>query len=103
MTDWAIGDLALCVDARSCPSYRWGGLCAGRVYSVDAVTVDTGPRGFSALHGKGGGVGLAFADAPTPSGTYGWDARRFVKVTPEEEDEFDREVIELMKGGKVKA
>lgn len=95
--DWQVGDLALCVDDRRCPSYRWGGLCAGRIYTVDAVTVDIGPRGFSALYGKGR-IGLAFADAPTPSGTIGWDARRFLKVTPPSADEFDRETIALLNG-----
>lgn len=86
--DWQIGDLALCVNGGS-PRYIdefdcWENsaeyeLQQGRIYTVDRVDLEFGITG---LHF----AGLDWA----------WLASRFVKVTPPEADEFDRETIRLL-------
>lgn len=85
--DWQVGDLALCV--RGGPpiwlpgvglweNYAEYDLQKGRIYTVDRVYTECGLPG---LHFEG----LDWA----------WLANRFVKVTPPEADDFDRETIAL--------
>ncbi len=92
MSDWKDGDLALCIkggkvnpnepDADTYPR-------TGAVYTVR--------RYGEALFFSGLGEALWFYDAPINTiEERVWDAKRFVKVTPGEEDEFDREVVEAM-------
>lgn len=81
MSDWQIGDLALCVEdgpsvwGQAVPAVR------GRIYTVMAIVVD--------------GQGLTFLEIPHPNAE-GYRKERFVKVTPPAADEFDRETIALM-------
>lgn len=95
MSDWQVGDLALCVigghiTGRGVPAYPRAGQC----YKVAAVVLD------EEYSWSGGGheLGLALADGPTnPTSPDGdWHHSRFVKVTPPAADEFDRETIALM-------
>lgn len=81
---WQVGDLALCVNDRAThPIYGNGGLKRGRTYTVQAVP-DFGPGLFLCEISDGNAMG--------------YNRRRFIKVTPPEADEFDREVIEHMLG-----
>ena len=82
--DWKVGDLALCV--RACP-FGNDATRPGHAYSVTQIRINgvnwDGTRS----------TGLRF------QGVARWgysDSRRFVKVTPPEADEFDRETIELL-------
>jgi hypothetical protein len=94
--DWKVGDLALCVDdspARRVAGHRGNSdpvsLVRGRLYTVLFVGPDVYGKGF---------VGLAVTCT-----AWGWFADRFVKVTPPEADEFDRETIALLSGEQVPA
>lgn len=96
--DWRIGDLALCVESgRGNKLFAKVGdhfylengdrtlrVLKGRIYSVANIGRLLGPQR---------ALALGFCESAGP-----WDAMRFVKVTPPEADEFDREVIELMAG-----
>ena len=82
--DWEPGDLALCVDDVRYPiDFETGPLPIkrGRFYTIDSV--------FNSFLGLG--VHLIGVDEPR-----GYFVTRFIKVTPPEADEFDREVIDLM-------
>lgn len=96
MSDWQIGDLALCVDdspARRVDGHRENNdpasLVRGRIYNVLFVGPDVRGKGL---------LGLAVTCKD-----WGWLADRFIKVTPPEADAFDTEVIEQMKGAPVDA
>lgn len=87
MSDWQVGDLALCVRAE--PNSR--GMAhpcrVGAVYIVEAVveSVTSGILGLCL-------VGVHFPGC-SQNGDY---ASHYRKVTPPAADEFDRETIELM-------
>lgn len=92
MTDWQAGDIALCViggkmpysDSISVREYPK----AGAFYKV----VKAGEKSMDFSLKKA----LWFEDAPPNlNGERVWAAFRFVKVTPPEADEFDKETIEL--------
>lgn len=96
MSDWQVGDLALCV--RLAPErgpFLFGEPEPGRAYEV---------LGVSLVHFADDSIdiGLTLDGAPDctdefhdPAGPTWWHGR-FVKVTPQEADEFDRETIALM-------
>ncbi|MGN6290415.1 MAG: hypothetical protein ACTHNA_14265 [Sphingopyxis terrae] len=98
--DWKVGDLALCVSLGAGgyddpvdpvpPAIR-----VGSSYTVTGV--------FAGVHVNGDpGIGLKLKEAkPTLFGAAGFDANMFVKITPPEADEFDRETIDLMNGAPV--
>jgi hypothetical protein len=88
MDDWQPGDLALCIDDRAAEHL----LRAGRIYTVLAVVADPGYDkaerfAYFSLIIKGirehGGA---------------CNPHRFVKVTPPQADEFDRETVALLNG-----
>ena len=91
MSDWQPGDIALCVIGGKIDNspYKLGEYpAAGKFYTVEYV----GPLDFL----TGIDQALWFKDAPKNwSGQRVWGQLRFVKVTPPEADEFDKEVIEL--------
>lgn len=88
MSDWQVGDLALCVK----PSVlATNPAQPGACYQVSGVFLWCGPNGEV--------VGLLLNEIPnTGPGWRGHAAQRFIKVTPEEADEFDRETIALLTG-----
>ena len=103
--DWKPGDLALCV--KLSPWVRIfadgvvggyldrGGPKAGATYTVRSVEGDAGAFG----------VWLRFSDFPDVNAPLwlGYASIRFIKVTPDAEDAFDREVIAHMAGQEVEA
>jgi hypothetical protein len=95
MSDWQVGDGALCVDGRPCPVHCViTGIVEGRSYIVSAVR-----PGLMDTDGKIR-AGLRFVELVAPLG--GWfNENRFQKSPRHEADEFDREVIEQMNGAPV--
>lgn len=97
MDDWQAGDLALCVKGGVLtPEYHHPGDAypeAGRVYQVNDVDFDpdTDVLWLEVL-GAPDNVENGINFGPL------WSAERFIKVTPPEADEFDRETIDLMNG-----
>lgn len=95
---WQIGDLALCVDDR--PHEKKGsngGLVRGRIYTVQSLYVS--PPGTV----DAGKLGLTLVELPiTRRDTRAFRSWRFVKVTPTEADDFDREIIGLLTGAPAK-
>lgn len=94
MSDWQVGDLALCIDAgptkildghRECAPKWTAGLRLGAIYEVDQVVPSRSKK-----H-----IGLRMKEC------VGGVSTRFIKVTPPAADEFDREVIEQMNGAPV--
>ena len=95
MTDWKPGDIALCVMGGSI-----GGLNKlpfypekGKFYTVEKPTV-------LQMYGRNNvasdKLALILVDGPVNSNNLKvWSAARFIKVSPEEVDEFDQETIEL--------
>ena len=86
--DWQVGDLALCVNATD-GSQGWAGslLREGAVYTVENASMVC----FSGEHV------LVLNEVKAPDYTEGFNVTRFIKITPPEADEFDREVIELLR------
>lgn len=95
--DWRPGDLALCVsdifEEAEGPE-TWFPL-PGHVYSVAGTVADCGD-------GFGPALLLKEEPAHVPNPGLGWPAKFFLKATPPEADEFDREVISLMTSNPVK-
>lgn len=97
MADWQIGDLALCVKV---------GLWVFRYDSGKKVPGVFGPRAGQKLTVRKvtcgpDGVALKFSDFPDyrqDDHWRGYSARRFIKVTPDAADAFDREVIAALTG-----
>lgn len=93
MTDWAPGDLALCISDHDADGVLTPEIAKGRTYTV--IDVDE-----CLYEGDGDEdtiIGLELAEVD-PMGREDdcFDARQFVKITPPDADEFDREVIDLM-------
>jgi len=91
--DWQAGDLAMCVRGGMLPdniAMPTDFPVSGRIYHVTGASIHLDSSGQMSKF-------LQFSDAPANrDGTREWGASRFIKVTPPEADEFDREVIDLM-------
>lgn len=94
MSDWQAGDIALCVKGGKItdpPYHAKDYPASGKFYTVEYVGLIRFSGGMR--HPK---KALWFKDSPKNlDGQRVWAAHRFVKVTPPEADEFDRETIEL--------
>ena len=85
MSDWQVGDLALCLTIPH-PN-RESGMRRGGVYTVSRVLRENGD------------TGLQFENHWDKKGSHiFWRAYGFRKINPPKADEFDREVIDLMTG-----
>ncbi len=84
MGDWAPGDLALCIRTAIT-------VAAGELHTVEEVLVGDMPG--DPHHGH---IGLRLVGKVSATDCGAYHSAGFVKVTPPEADEFDREVIELM-------
>ena len=94
MSDWQIGDLALCVSARPNPYSGDANPCkAGQVYTVARVLITTS-----------GTVGLGLVGITFPNCNLNAEvASRFRKILPDKHEPCEAEFITLLKRGKVKA
>lgn len=82
MDDWQVGDLALCVDDREWP---------GEIFALWNVTVGGLYRVTNVDHSSDEVPLLNLAEDPFACDDYGWDCRRFRKITAltvEERDSF---------------
>lgn len=95
MADWQAGDLALCVKGGRLRGNITKGPFprAGHCYEVASIAGQRwsyGPDGYVPK------PALQLPEAPPNAmGDHFWAAHRFIKVTPPEADEFDRETIAL--------
>jgi hypothetical protein len=89
MSDWQVGDLAVCVDDR--PDHLGENhLELGRIYRVTGVC----PVGLSVF---GMGTGLLLEGVAFPAwATGGAAARRFRKVRPDEHESCEPEFVTLL-------
>ena len=89
MSDWQAGDIALCVKGGHFKYSRSDVQCpeAGRFYTVERVGHADFIEGYLPA--------LWLVDGPYNVTGKVWPQFRFVKVTPPEADEFDKETIEL--------
>ena len=92
MSDWQIGDYALCIgeDLEGDATWEWSTV-VGQCYTV------------SGIYDCSDWEGLDFLEDPAPNDEYCFDAKYYIKITPDKADEYDREVIEIMRGKKVDA
>ena len=96
MSDWQVGDLAVCMDTTPRPSSPPGGfktLAKGAVYRVRGMRIT-----------KSGGFNLLMEGhnppAPgCPTGK-GWRADRFRKIRPDEHEACETEFVTLLKRSK---
>lgn len=92
MSDWQVGDLAVCVDDQprdgDVLDLDFATLRAGRLYRVANVCF--------------GGLGLHVAEAPVRRKA-GWWADRFRKIRPDEHQACEPEFVKLLKRSKRKA
>jgi hypothetical protein len=103
VSDWQVGDLALCVDdgpcrCGNCPAWPIFGLELGKVYRVLAVRLD-----------NQGLPGLVVDRPPTPptdpyhmAGSQIADRARFRKIRPDEHEACEPEFVTLLKRTKRK-
>ena len=92
MSDWQAGDIALCVIGGKMP---YSGSISVKEYPKAGAFYKVAKVGQHQMDYEIK-TALWFKDAPTNvTGERVWAAHRFVKVTPPEADEFDKEVIEL--------
>jgi hypothetical protein len=89
MSDWAVGDLAVCVDAapRSYRTDSGGSLAVGNIYTVEAVFFGAFSR-----HQMLGIMGF-----PWEPEWVGWDADRFRKILPDKHEACESEFVDLLK------
>lgn len=94
MSDWQVGDLAVCVDAELRTYSSWprsGRLVVGRSYSV---------RGFR-VRNCDGGLNLLMVGENAEG--LGWAEDRFRKIRPDKHEACEDEFITLLKRRKVAA
>lgn len=93
MSDWQVGDLALCVVEMDDDYFRGsldGRPIRGLTYTVSAVAPGVD------IYGNPG-TALKFQEIGRAAPRWrGYNSQAFRKVTPPAADEFDRETIELM-------
>lgn len=96
MTDWAVGDLAVCVDDTPIAAY---GLCrcrSGAAYRVAGIT----PAGRAPCHRCGACCGLFLVGLESIS-RHGFAGCRFRKIRPDEHEACEQEFVTLLKRRKV--
>lgn len=97
MSDWAVGDLAVCVDARPNPVWGETGLTEGRAYTIAALT---GVIINHLYQTKMPGAILREVPCSSP---HGFGLARFRKVRPDKHEKCEDEFVELLKRSKVNA
>lgn len=97
MSDWAVGDLAVCVDASPYQMPSRAGepwpMAKGSIWRVNWVGLSN--------RGK---IALRFEDEPPlDSGKIGWRPHRFRKILPDEHEACEEEFVTLLKRKRVAA
>ena len=96
MSDWQVGDLAVCVDDRDCRK-----LANGRVYGVVEV-IPPGSVSSDGVPNSTGITGLRLAGVQNRPHC-AWSEYRFRKVRPDKHEACEDEFVTLLKRGKVSA
>lgn len=98
MSDWQVGDLAVCVDARRNPDVPNDIILdAGRVYCVEGYRAEPLPN---RLYGKASGLFLKGIKSRSITGAFA--AQRFRKIRPDEHAPCEAEFVTLLKRTKIK-
>lgn len=93
MTDWKVGDLAVCVDTLPRKVCAGGDGCKkGRIYRVEAVVNDWL-----------GNIGLVLEGRRSDHPTGGYLAIAFRKIRPDAHEDCEPEFVTLLKRSKVAA
>ena len=91
MSDWAVGDLAVCVDAKGTST-----ISEGRVYRVSAIAPpERWQSGYT-------GIGLFLEGIGRPCLNQDFRATRFRKIRPDEREACEPEFVQLLKRSKRK-
>jgi hypothetical protein len=96
MSDWQVGDLAVCVDAKPHPdndaarNVSLSQLSEGKTYRVTGLA-------------KVDGIFLAGVTAAYEREGYGWRSSRFRKIAPDKHEACEDEFVTLLKREKVNA
>lgn len=99
MSDWQVGDLAVCVDATPDILGNPVPLKEGVVYLVSGIT----PAGIASKYGRTNRLsGLALKGVPN-KWPCGWAPERFRKIRPDAQEACEPEFITLLKRKKVAA
>lgn len=100
MSDWQVGDLAVCVDAGPCKNahelinpHRQGALVLGKAYLV--IGLGRARRERFSLFVKG-------ATAADQDYGFGFSVHRFRKIRPDEQEACEPEFVTLIKRAKRK-
>jgi hypothetical protein len=94
VSDWQVGDLAVCVDDAPCPCGHRMPTVLGRTYNVSEIHAN--PDGALCLSFKG------VCDR-MPRHYPGINGNRFRKIRPDEHEDCEPEFVELLKRSRVKA
>jgi hypothetical protein len=93
MSDWQVGDLAVCVEDRPCRNTGLPNPCElGRIYRVEAVVVS-----------RAGVTGLLLEGVRFPSPTIACWHGNFRKIRPDKHEDCEPEFVTLLKRRKVSA
>jgi hypothetical protein len=101
MSDWQVGDLAVCVDATSRIARTGTSLAEGQVYRVSGLHMPG--KLVRSDFGSPADLGLFLVGLRSVSTSGAFDARRFRKVTPDKHEACEDEFVTLLKRGKVSA
>jgi hypothetical protein len=98
MSDWQVGDLAVCVDAepQAGDFIRDSQLRVGSVYTVTRVLLSGG-------RGDRTAIGLSLLGMRPAGGREGYCEDRFRKIRPDEHEACEPEFVTLLKRTKVRA
>jgi hypothetical protein len=94
VSDWQVGDKALCVDAGPDRFYGDVGLTLGRIYTVVGL-----PMGNQYDRWK---EGLELGEVRPPKPSVGYASYRFRKIRPDEHEDCEPEFVELLNRSKRK-
>jgi hypothetical protein len=85
MSDWAVGDLAVCVGPLDADDDERG-MFKGRIYTVSAYFIT-----------PGGLDGLLFKEGIDPSPWHAWNPDCFRKILPDKHEACESEFVDLLK------
>ena len=92
MSDWQVGDLALCVDDAPCPTFGPAPLRAGATYHVVGVV----PANIGRCGSCPACCGL-YLDEVDCAALHGFAGHRFRKIRPDKRESCEPEFITLLK------
>jgi hypothetical protein len=95
--DWQVGDRAVCVDDSPHPTLGESGIIRGRAYTIISIRHDGNSK-----YGRGRTAFQLASVNPPWWATKGFDAVRFCKIRPDEQEACEPEFVTLLKRSKRK-